>query len=57
MIGKSFGNIKDVLGAYKGLIQLQLTYNSNVYKMAKGLLEYKGTIYKGIRFMKKYQNL
>ena len=46
-IGKDFGSIKDVLGAYKGLIQLQLTYKLDVYKMAKGLLEYEGVIYKG----------
>ena len=45
--------MKDVIGAYKGLIQLQLTNKLDVYKMAKGLLQYKGIIYKGKKLLKR----
>ena len=46
-IGKDFPNNKDVIGAYKGLIQLQITYKLDVHEMAKGEISYKGITYKG----------
>ena len=52
-VGKNFANIDDIFGAYKGLIQLQITYKLDTYKMAKGLIHYKGVTYQGIRFLEK----
>ena len=45
--GKNFGNIEDVYGAMKGLIQLQMAYKLDPYKMAKGQLEHRGVVYSG----------
>ena len=50
-VGKNFATIDDIFGAYKGLIQLQITYKLDTYKMAKGLIHYKGVTYQGIRFL------
>ena len=46
-VGKNFANTDDIYGAYKALIQLQMTYKLDTYKMAKGQLEYKGELYQG----------
>ena len=46
-VGKNFGNTDDIYGAYKALIQLQMTYKLDTYKMAKGQLEHKGVLYQG----------
>ena len=51
-VGKDFANIDDVFGAYKALIQLQMTYKLDTYKMAKGQLEYKGVLYQGSKLLK-----
>ena len=45
--GKNFGNLDDVYGAMKGLIQLQMAYKLDPYKMAKGQLEHRGVVYSG----------
>ena len=46
-VGKNFANTDDIYGAYKALIQLQMTYKLDTYKMAKGQLEYRGVLYQG----------
>ena len=50
-LGRNFANVDDIFGAYKGLIQLQITYKLDTYKMAKGLIHYKGFAYQGMRFL------
>ena len=51
-VGKNFADTDDIYGAYKALIQLQMTYKLDTYKMAKGQLEYKGVLYQGSKLLK-----
>ena len=47
--GKNFPNVNDVTGAYKGLIQLQMTYKIDPYDLLHGYFKFGGKKYHGIK--------
>ena len=48
-LGKNFATINDVTGAYKGLIQLQMTYKLDPVDLHKGFFKYRGNTHYGIK--------
>ena len=45
--GKNFPNIDDVTGAYKGLVQLQMTYKIDPYHLVHNYFKFGGKTYYG----------
>jgi hypothetical protein len=39
------GSATNVVGAYRGLVMLQETYNLDILDMAKGRVSYKGKVF------------